>query len=351
LLVPAPASGYHPGVEGPEVLYRYRGAIEQEVARCLPADGSSLNEMLRYQLGWTSGGGVSLGGKGLRPSLCLLACEAMGGDVDQALPIAASIELIHNFSLIHDDIEDGDELRYHRPALWSLYGRDQAVAAGLALWTLAYQTLNRSLERGLPADVVLEARRILNDACSEMIEGQHLDLSYELRIDVTLPDYIEMISRKTAALLSAALKAGALVAGARGEELERFAVFGRQLGLAFQIRDDILGIWGEGTATGKPVGADIARKKKTLPIVQAFEQVVGPDRELLRTVYSNDAVQDEDIDAVLAILQRWNCRYFAQGLAEDYRSRAMAALSQTHIQFDARRQFDELTSFILERDY
>ena len=138
-----------PGVEGPEVLYRYRGAIEQEVSRSPPADGSALDEMLRYQLGGTAGGGVSLGGKGLRPSLCLLACEAMGGDIEQALPIAASIELIHNFSLIHDDIEDGDELRYHRPSLWSLYGRDQAIAAGIALWTLAYQTLNRSLERGL----------------------------------------------------------------------------------------------------------------------------------------------------------------------------------------------------------
>jgi geranylgeranyl pyrophosphate synthase len=184
-----------------------------------------------------------------------------------------------------------------------------------------------------------------------MIEGQHLDLSYEQRTDVTLPDYIEMISRKTAALLSASIKAGALVAGASGDELERFAVFGRQIGLAFQIRDDILGIWGEGTATGKPVGADIARRKKTLPIVQAFEQAVGSDRDHLREVYSNPAIVDEDIDAVLAILQRWNCRYFAQGLAEDYRARAMEALSQTKIPFTSRRHFDELTSFILERDY
>jgi geranylgeranyl diphosphate synthase type I len=338
-------------VEGPEVLYRYREAIEREVSRSLANDDSPMTEMLRYQLGWTNGGGVSLGGKGLRPSLCLLACDSMGGDIEQALPIAAAIELVHNFSLIHDDIEDGDELRYHRPALWSVYGRDQAIAAGIALWTLAYQTLNRSHERGLSSEQVLEARRILNEACTEMIEGQHLDLTYELRTDVSLHDYIEMISRKTAALLSASIKTGALVAGASGPELERLAVFGRQLGLAFQIRDDILGIWGEGTATGKPVGADIARRKKTLPIVQAFEQAVGPDRDLLREVYSGATVADEDIDAVLAILQRWNCRYFAQGLAEDYRARAMAALSQTRIPFEARRHFDELTSFILERDY
>ncbi|MPZ48341.1 MAG: polyprenyl synthetase family protein [Dehalococcoidia bacterium] len=338
-------------MEGPEVLYRYRQAIELEVGRSLTSESSPMNDMLRYQLGWSADGGVNLGGKGLRPSLCLLACDAMGGDIEQALPIAAAIEMIHNFSLIHDDIEDGDELRYHRPALWSVYGRDQAIAAGIALWTLAYQTLNRSFDRGLAADRVLGARRILNQACSEMIEGQHLDLSYELRTDITMPDYIEMISRKTAALLSAALQAGALVAGADADEIERFGVFGRQLGLAFQIRDDILGIWGEGTATGKPVGADIARKKKSLPIVQAFEQVVGPDRDLLRNVYSTPAIEDEDVDVVLGVLQRWNCRYFAQGLAEDYRSHAMAALSQTKIPFESRVHFDELTSFILERDF
>jgi geranylgeranyl diphosphate synthase type I len=152
-------------------------------------------------------------------------------------------------------------------------------------------------------------------------------------------------------LLSAALKLGALVAGAASEESDRFGDYGRQLGLAFQIRDDMLGIWGEGSATGKPVGADIARKKKSLPIVHALQQVVGPDRESLRAVYAKEVVEDADIDNVLDILQRWNCRYFAQGLAEDYRARAMAALATTHIRPEARLRFDELTAFILERDY
>ena len=337
-------------MDGPEVLYRYRPAIELEVARSLPDSDSPLDAMLRYQLGW-SDGSVSLGGKGLRPALCLLACEALGGDVEQALPFAAAIELVHNFSLIHDDIEDGDELRYHRLALWSVYGRNSAIAAGVALWTLAYQTLERARERGLPAERVLDARRVLNNACSSMIEGQHLDLSYELRSDVTLDEYVEMIARKTGALLGASLQIGALAAGAAVEEQERFADFGRQLGLAFQIRDDILGIWGEGSATGKPVGADIARKKKSLPIVHAFQHAVGPDRATLRSVYAKPRVEDEDVGDVLEILQRWNARYFAQGLAEDYRSRAMAALSQTRIAPEARIRFDELTSFILERDY
>jgi len=344
-------SAYDALVDGPEILYRYRRAIEVEVSRALPKSGSHQDEMLRYQFGFVDDELPSLGGKCLRPSLCLLACEALGGDLDRALPIAVAVEFVHNFSLIHDDIEDGDETRYHRPALWRVYGRDHAIAAGVGLWALAYQTLNRSAARGLPASRVLAARRILNDACGEMIEGQHQDLSFEQRTDVTLVEYLGMVERKTAALLSAALKLGGLAAGADEAEVDRLAAFGRQLGLAFQIRDDILGIWGEGSATGKPVGADIARRKKSLPIIHAFEQTAGPDRALLRAVYSLPAIEDEEIDAVLAVLQRWNCRYFAQGLAEDYRARAMAALATAHIPAEARLRFDELTSFILERDY
>jgi geranylgeranyl diphosphate synthase type I len=340
---------YAAGVEGPAVLFRYRAEIEREIARASPA-GDALDDMQRYALGWTDAGLTSLG-KCLRPSLCLLCCDALGGDIEQALPVATAIEMIHNFSLVHDDIEDGDDTRHHRATLWRVYGRRQALAGGIALWTAAYRTLDRAQERGLAADRLLAARRTVTDACQQMIEGQHLDISYEQRTDVSLEEYIRMISGKTGALLGASLQAGAILAGAGAEEAERFGQFGRELGLSFQIRDDILGIWGEGSATGKPVGADIARKKKTLPIVHAFQQAVGADRELLRDVYSNDLVEDEDIDAVLSILQRWNCRYFAQGLAEDYRSRAMQALAMTSISFEARNQFDELMTFVLERDY
>jgi geranylgeranyl diphosphate synthase type I len=335
---------------GPDILYRYRDAIEREVMRSLPPSDSPLDDMLRFYFGWTAEGTPSLA-KCLRPSLCLMACESLGGDTQQALPIAVAVELVHNFSLIHDDIEDGDEMRHHREALWHAFGRRPAILAGIALWSVANQTLDRALERGLPAERVLAARRILNDACLEMIEGQHQDLSFELRSDVTLAEYIEMIGHKSGALLGASLRLGALVAGCDDEACERFDTFGRQLGLAFQIRDDVLGIWGEGSATGKPVGADIARKKKTLPVVHAFQQVVGPDRDILAGAYAGEEVDEADVAEVLSILQRWNCRYFAQGLAEDYRARAMQELSRTAISPEARRAFDELMSFVLERDY
>lgn len=335
---------------GPEVLFRYREAIEREVSNALPASDSAIDDMLRFALGWTPEGKPTLG-KSLRPTLCLLTVESLGGDIEAALPIAVAIELVHSFSLIHDDIEDGDEMRHHRASLWHEYGRRPAVFAGAALWAIALQTLNRAHERGLSAERTLAARKVLNDACRQMIEGQHQDLTYELRTDVTLEEYLQMVERKSAALLGASMQLGAMVAGADEEEADRFATFGREIGLAFQIRDDILGIWGEGTATGKPVGADIARKKKSLPVVHAFQQVVGPDRDVLRSVYAKPEVDDEEVFQVLDVLQRWNCRYFAQGLAEDYRARAMNALARTSIPPEARRGFDDLNSFILERDY
>src|SRR5690606_22368778 len=169
------------------------------------------------------------------------ACESLGGDVEAALPVAVGIELVHNFSLIHDDIEDGDEFRHHRPTVWARYGRGPAMLAGLGLWTHAYRMVNQAAARDLPVERTLEARRVLNETCSEIIEGQHQDLSFETRSDVALDEYIEMIGRKSAALFGTSLKLGAFVAGASAEQCDLFDLFGRQLGLAFQIRDDILG--------------------------------------------------------------------------------------------------------------
>ncbi len=337
-------------MEVPEVLKRYRQEIAAEIARVVPADGHPLYESVRHQIGWTGSGLPELG-KCIRPTLCLLSCEAVGGDAKHALPAAAALELVHNFSLVHDDIEDDDEVRHHRPTVWAEYGVERGIVAGVALWNLAYQGLDHSIDVGVPAERILAARKVLTDACNEMIEGQHLDISYESRARVSLSDYFEMIARKTGALISASVQAGALLGGSSEDEVEKFGLFGKNLGISFQIRDDVLGIWGEGSATGKPVGADIAKKKKSLPIVHAFEHVVGPDRALLRAAYEKPALDESDIADVLDILQRWNVRYFAGGLAEDYRAKAMAALAQTHITSSARRDFDELMAFMLERDF
>ncbi len=336
---------------GPEVLFRYRPAIEGEVRRALGSQESSLADLLRYQLGWTPEGLPNLA-KCLRPSLCLLACEGLGGDLDHALPIAVAVELVHNFSLIHDDIEDGDDTRHHRATLWRAYGRDPAIAAGIDLWTVAYQTLDprprdRPPCRPRPGRSQAPQRRLQRDDRGPA-PGPHLRAAHRRH-----PQRIHRDDRPQVGGADQRLPPARRPRRRRAiaSSCENIGTFGRNLGLAFQIRDDILGIWGEGSATGKPVGADIARKKKSLPVVHALQQAVGPDRDTLRAVYAKPEVSDEDVGNVLDILQRWNCRYFAQGLAEDYRSRAMAALARTAITSDARLRFDELTAFILERDY
>ncbi len=334
----------------PEVLERYRDEITDEVVRVVPREGHPLYESVRHQLGWTDEEPPQLG-KLIRPTVCLLTCEAVGGERSRALPAAAAIELVHNFSLVHDDIEDGDRLRHHRPTVWAAFGQERGMIAGAALWSLAYVELDHAGEKGVSTQTLLDARRALTEACNEMIEGQHQDLSFEARSGVTLSEYIGMIGRKTGVLMAASARIGALIGGAGAEEVERFGEFGRNLGIAFQIRDDVLGIWGEGSATGKPVGADIARKKKSLPLVHALEHVVGPDRDLIRGIYEKPSLEEADVAAVLDVLQRWNVKYFAGGLAQDYRAKAMAALAQTHIESPARRDFDDLMSFLLERDY
>jgi geranylgeranyl diphosphate synthase type I len=337
-------------VQTPSVLQRFRDDVAREVARLMPAGDEPLYAAVRHQLGWSEGGLPQLG-KCLRPTLCLIGCEAAGGDPGSALPAAAAIELLHNFSLIHDDIEDGDEMRHHRPTVWAAFGKGRAALAGLALWAIALKGFAGLVERGVPPERALAARRLVSDACNEMISGQHLDLTYEGRPRVSLREYTEMISLKTAALIAAALQAGAVLGGAPEDEVHRLGEFGRNLGLAFQIRDDILGIWGEGSATGKPVGADIARRKKSLPVVHALEHVVEPDRTTLRRLYARPHLDEADVAEVLDILQRWNVRYFVQGLAEDYGARAMSALAQTEVTAAARRDLDELMGFILRRDF
>src|SRR3990172_8597162 len=210
-------------MEVPEVLQRYRERIALQVARMVPSRGHPLYDSVRHQIGW-SGEGLPELGKCIRPTLCLLTCDAVGGDLAQALPAAAAIELVHNFPLVHDDIEDGDELRHHRPTVWAAFGRERGMLTGAALWNLAYECLSESAEQGVPAERVLSARQLVTEACNEMIEGQHLDLSYESQSRVTLSDYIEMIARKTGALVSASVRVGALLGGAPQDEIERFGV-------------------------------------------------------------------------------------------------------------------------------
>lgn len=337
--------------------------IQESAARCLPLLEDALQDALRaphealaahhammqYHLGWLDEGlrpRTGEGGKRLRPLLCLLACEAAGGDVQVALPAALAIEILHNFSLVHDDIEDHSPTRRGRPAVWVLWGVPQAVNVGDALFALAHRTLGRLAEHDVPAGRVLAATRAFDDTCVALTEGQYLDMSFEARLDVTVDEYLAMIEGKTAALTGLSTRLGALLAGAAAEIVRSFHRFGQRLGIAFQIEDDILGVWGDEALTGKSAASDILEKKKTLPVVYALQSAVG---ERLRTLYRRPELTAGDISAVLALLEEVNAGGYARRMAEETHQQALMALANTRLDEEALAPLRELAASLRGR--
>ena len=340
-------------VDEPSAFKRYRAAIDTELKAVLDDRKSPLYDMMRYHLGWVDEKGNPIKaspGKALRPTLCLLACEAVGGAWYKALPAAAGMELLHNFSLIHDDVQDDDRERRHRPTVWSIWGKPQAINAGDALATIAGLALIGLAQRGVPAAKQLLTTRLMYEACLTTIEGQYLDISYESRFDVVVGDYLEMIERKMAILIARSLEMGALL-GTDDEDVRHGLYrFGRNLGLAFQVRDDILGIWGDEKKTGKPWGSDIRHRKKSLPIAYALEKAKGKARIELVNIYQDEAIGDEGVRAVLAILDDVAARDYAHSLAIGYRDAAMEELNEISLRPWPRRQLSEMARFVVERD-
>ena len=310
--------------------------------------------MLRYSMGWSdenAGLSNATEGKALRPTLCLLACEATGGTLSEALPAAVSLELIHNFSLIHDDIQDRDRTRHHRPTLWAVWGAPKALVAGNTLRVIADMSLWRLIDEGSPFETALSVTRSLTEAYLEMIDGQYLDLSYEGRPDIGLGEYLDMISKKTGALVQCALGLGALIGSRDRATVLAYRECGRALGLVFQIRDDILGIWGDKDATGKPVGADIQRRKSTLPVVFAASQARIRDKKLLSDIYGGEACGDEEVATVLDIMERVRAREYAQNLAAEHCERALDSLSTVELAPEALQDMEEVVHFLLVRQH
>lgn len=332
----------------PDVFHRYREEIGKELAFIIGSSSLALYDMMRYHMGWIDERGHPEEGSGklVRPTLCLLSCEAVGGDWQVALPAAAAVELVHNFSLIHDDIEDGDQQRRHRATVWWLWGQPQAINTGDAMHALARLAILRLDGKGVAPQKVLRAARIIDETCLELCEGQYLDISYESRFDINIDAYLEMIDRKTAALMSCSLELGALVGTEDETMVNRFRRFGRKLGLAYQMVDDVLGIWG-----GKSSISDIQKKKKTLPVIYALERARGEDGAELLGIYGKETVDPEDVKRVIQILSRLGAEEYARGMAQKYYQEALSELKMANLPPSALEELMGVTAFLMEREY
>ena len=338
----------------PAPFRRYRSTINVALRERLADQGLPAYDLLRYSMGWSDAHGnprTATEGKALRPTLCLLACEAAGGSASEALPAAVALELIHHFSLIHDDIQDRDEFRHHRPTVWAVWGDAKALVAGNILRAVAEISVWPLEDNRVPPDQVLNVASLLSEAYLEMIEGQYLDMAYEGRPDIGISDYMEMISRKTGALIRCALNVGAAIGSTDSTTVEAFRECGRSLGFVFQIRDDVLGVWGDEESTGKPVGADIRRKKNSLPVVYAISQAGHEDKRLLMEAYRHETLRDEDVEMVLEVMDRVKVRHYAQSLAEELCDQALRSLSSVEMTPAGRQEMEEIAHFLLVREH
>ena len=300
-----------------------------------------LYEMVRYHLA-LDGSGAS-GGKRMRPLLGLLAYASITGEHQRALPGAAAVELGHNFSLVHDDIEDGDTERRHRATLWTIHGIPQAINAGDALFSLSRIALHRLTDLGFSDHTVLRLMRLYDETCLALCEGQYIDIQSSATDSLMSVElYFDMIGRKTASLIAASIEAGAVLATDDEDVIARYRGFGWALGLAFQLNDDLLGIWGAEQATGK-APSDVAHRKQTLPVIYANEHAEPADQARLAAVYAAPSPTAVDVREVIAILERTGAREYTRDEARRYRDEALAELDAAGVvQPAARERLEEI---------
>ena len=345
------------GPQLPAIFSRYKASVETALLRSVPtSQGDDLFFPLRYHLGWVDQTGktsesTSSQGKALRPTLCLFACEALEADPERAFPAAAALELIHSFSLIHDDIQDQDLERRHQPTLWSLWGMPRALVVGNGLQSVGDLALLDVAGPSVPAETALGVSQILTESYVEMIQGQCLDLEFESRTDVLADAYLQMIAFKTGALIRGGLEIGALLASDDPVAFQAFSRFGSGVGRAFQIRDDHLGIWGDQATTGKAAGNDIRRRKKTFPVVYALEKTSGPARQELLRLYGQEELGDADVDRVLAILDEVGAQDRSYAITQTSAGEALEALAPLDLPGWANAEAEALVDFLANREF
>jgi geranylgeranyl diphosphate synthase type I len=308
-----------------EVLAWSRRLVDPALREAVDTLPAATRRIAGYHFGWWDAAGQpgdgTAAGKAIRPALVLLAARAAGGDPAAATPAAVAVELVHNFSLLHDDVIDGDLTRRHRPTVWSVFGAGAAILAGSALLALAFDVLAAS---GHPASA--SATRMLGAATLDLLEGQHSDLAFEDRTDVDLLECIEMAAAKSGALIGCACAIGGAFGRTTAAQVTLLRDFGERVGLAFQLADDLLGIWGDPVATGKPVHADLRRRKKSLPVVAALTSGTVAGAELAAIYRGTAPLRDRELARAAELVERAGGRAWSRARAEELIADAVRAL-------------------------
>jgi len=323
-----------------EIVKKYSESIDNEIEASLSIiDPSTLREASNHL--------IKAGGKKLRPVLVVLSSEAVGGRTQDALKTAASMELIHTFSLIHDDIMDKDKMRRGKPSVHMLWGEPMAILVGDTLFSKAFETV---LETDAEIDPkrVVEALKTVVDSCIKICEGQALDIIFEGKLDVNEDEYLTMIYKKTAALISAAVKAGAIIGGGTEKQIEALSEYGRLIGLAFQIQDDYLDVIGNEENIGKPVGSDIVEGKMTLMAVHALVNASREDKKNLISILKSN--NEDMVDDAISIFNKYGSIEYARNIALQNVKTAKKLL-QVLEDSDAKKSLELIADFVLERTH
>ncbi|HMR98901.1 MAG TPA: polyprenyl synthetase family protein [Anaerolineales bacterium] len=327
-----------------ELVSAIEAELQKQVSRLDAPRTKPFHEMLTYHMGWTGeGAGPEATGKRIRPLLVLLTSSACGANWQFTLPAAAAIELVHNFSLVHDDIQDNSPKRRGRDTVWTKWGAPMAINVGDALFVMSSQAIV-DLKNNYPAGVVMKAAEILHNTCLDLTRGQFLDMSYEERNDLGVEDYWHMISGKTSALIAACCHIGALLGGADEEKQEVYRSFGHYLGLAFQVQDDILGIWGDENMTGKSVASDLVEGKNSLPVLAGLDK-----KGKFAERWVQGPIQSEEVAEVSRLLASEGGLLAAQEAAKQMTDLALMNLREADPQGEAGDALFELTNRLLGR--
>ncbi|MBI2170505.1 MAG: polyprenyl synthetase family protein [Chloroflexi bacterium] len=316
------------GAQTPSPLLTLAPPVEEALREFFAKRSFPLYHLMEYQLGWRDEGGAPLTTPHPEPrlyaSLCLLACQALGGELQAALPAAVAAELAYQFTQVHADVQEASQTRRHRPTVWWVWGPAQAINAGDGLHALARLSLLGTKEENPFAERSLRLLQTLDNACLRLCEGMYQEMVFQERVDVTQAAYLHMAREKVGALIGCALELGATAAGADEPARLRFRAFGEEVGVAFQVQEDVQSLWGQ-PFSGKEFGLDVLNKKKGYPIILAFEQASLSRKRELGALFFKRVLEPPDVARVRAILDELDAREKARAAAEDIYQKAVAA--------------------------